>query len=149
MKSLQLRYHWFRFAGSGALNRADAERPDLTSWEQQLAVPSASTYYDAHDMPALSSSRIWHATRKHGFYYGFAIPLDLSLLLRTLGKGKRVCFSLRVLRVPRLQRGIRCRQAAWSESRSGRALRLPCSVLVPPSLCSLPVISRASPCAIR
>ena len=70
---------------------------------------------------------------------GFAITLDLSLLLRTLGKGRRVCFSLRVLRVPRLQRGIRCRQAAWSESRPGLALRLPCSVLVPPSLFSLPV----------
>ncbi|CAE8596997.1 unnamed protein product [Polarella glacialis] len=73
---------------------------------------------------------------------GFAIALDLSLLLRTLGKGRRVCFSLRV---PRLQRGIRCRQAAWSESRPGLALRLPCSVLVPPSLCSLPVISRDVP----
>ncbi|CAE8648719.1 unnamed protein product [Polarella glacialis] len=69
--------------------RADAERPELASWEQQLAVPSASTYYDAHDMPALSSSRIWHATRKHGFYHGFAINLDLSLLLRTLGKYRR------------------------------------------------------------
>ncbi|CAE8688937.1 unnamed protein product [Polarella glacialis] len=49
------------------------------------------------------------------------------------------------LRVPKLQRVIRCRQAAWSESRPGRALRLPCSVLVPPSLCSLPVISRDVP----
>ncbi|CAE8633118.1 unnamed protein product [Polarella glacialis] len=76
------------FADSGALTRADAERPELASWEQQLTVPSASTY-DAHDMPALSSSRIWHATRKHGFYYGFAITLDLLLLLRTLGKQRR------------------------------------------------------------
>ncbi|CAE8661761.1 unnamed protein product [Polarella glacialis] len=49
-----------------------------------------------------------------------------------------LCFGLRV---PKLQRVIRCRQAAWSESRPGRALRLPCSVLVPPSLCSLLVIS--------
>ncbi|CAE8623894.1 unnamed protein product [Polarella glacialis] len=53
-----------------------------------------------------------------------------------------LCFGLRV---PKLQRVIRCRQAAWSESRPGRALRLPCSVLVPPSLCSLPVISRDVP----
>ncbi|CAE8612860.1 unnamed protein product [Polarella glacialis] len=53
-----------------------------------------------------------------------------------------LCFSWRV---PKLQRVIRCRQAAWSESRPGRALRLPCSVLVPPSLCSLPVISRDVP----
>ncbi|CAE8586942.1 unnamed protein product [Polarella glacialis] len=53
-----------------------------------------------------------------------------------------LCFRLRV---PKLQRVIRCRQAAWSESRSGRALRLPCSVLVPPSLCSLPVIPRDVP----
>ncbi|CAE8635209.1 unnamed protein product [Polarella glacialis] len=49
------------------------------------------------------------------------------------------------LRVPKLQRVIRCRQAAWSEFRPGRALRLPCSVLVPPSLCSLCVISRDVP----
>ncbi|CAE8608897.1 unnamed protein product [Polarella glacialis] len=74
-----------RFADSGALTRVDAERPELTSWERQLTMPSASTY-DAHDMPALSSSLIWHATRKHGFYHSFAITLDLSLLLRTLGK---------------------------------------------------------------
>ncbi|CAE8643050.1 unnamed protein product [Polarella glacialis] len=46
------------------------------------------------------------------------------------------------VRVPRLQRVIRCRQAAWSESRPGRAVRLPYSVPVPPSWCSLPVISR-------
>ncbi|CAE8598183.1 unnamed protein product [Polarella glacialis] len=53
-----------------------------------------------------------------------------------------LCFRLRV---PKLQRIIRFRQAAWSESRPGRALRLPCSVLVPPSLCSLQVISRDVP----
>ncbi|CAE8675452.1 unnamed protein product [Polarella glacialis] len=50
-----------------------------------------------------------------------------------------LCFSMRV---PKLQRVMRCRQAAWSESKPGRAFRLPCSVLVPPSWCSLPVISR-------
>ncbi|CAE8624087.1 unnamed protein product, partial [Polarella glacialis] len=77
------------FADSGALTRADAERPELASWEGQLAVPSASTYYDAHDVPALSFSRIWHATRKYEFYHGFAITLDLSLLLRPLGKHRR------------------------------------------------------------
>ncbi|CAE8586966.1 unnamed protein product [Polarella glacialis] len=53
-----------------------------------------------------------------------------------------LCFSLQV---PNLQRVMRCRQAAWSESRPGRALRLPCSVPVPPSLCSLPVISQDVP----
>ncbi|CAE8649933.1 unnamed protein product [Polarella glacialis] len=53
-----------------------------------------------------------------------------------------LCFTLRV---PKLQRIIRCRQAAWSGSRPGRTLRLPCSVLFPPSLCSLPVISRDVP----
>ncbi|CAE8630885.1 unnamed protein product, partial [Polarella glacialis] len=92
-----------RFADSEALTRADAERPELASWEQQLTVPSAPTYYDAHDMPALSSSRIWHATRKHRFYNGFAITLDLSLLLRTLGKYSRrdiPCAGIRCLVLP-------------------------------------------------
>ncbi|CAE8635806.1 unnamed protein product [Polarella glacialis] len=60
-------------------------------------------------------------------------PPDLNMAART---SRLLCFSLRV---PNLQLVIRCRQAAWS--RPGQALRLPCSVLVPPSLCSLPVIS--------
>ncbi|CAE8664662.1 unnamed protein product [Polarella glacialis] len=63
-------------------------------------------------------------------------PLDLHMAVCA---SRTLCFSLRV---PRLQRAIRCRQAALSESRPGRAFRLPCSVRVPPSLCSLPVISR-------
>ncbi|CAE8713758.1 unnamed protein product [Polarella glacialis] len=66
-------------------------------------------------------------------------PQELSM---AASASRLLCFSLWV---PKLQRGIRCRQAAWSESRPGRALRLPCSVLVPPSLCSLPVISRDVP----
>jgi hypothetical protein len=66
----------------------------------------------------------------------------MSYLNMAVCASRLLCLSLRV---PRLQRVIRCRQAAWSESRPGRALRLPCSVLVPPSLCRLPVISRDVP----
>ncbi|CAE8631308.1 unnamed protein product, partial [Polarella glacialis] len=62
-------------------------------------------------------------------------PPDLNMAACA---SRLLCFSLQV---PNLQRVMRCRQAAWSESRPGRALRLPCSVPVPPPLRSLPVIS--------
>ncbi|CAE8629121.1 unnamed protein product [Polarella glacialis] len=66
-------------------------------------------------------------------------PLEINMAACA---SRLLCFSLRV---PRLQCVIRRRQAAWSESRPGRAVRLPYSVPVPPSWCSLPVISRDVP----
>ncbi|CAE8635206.1 unnamed protein product [Polarella glacialis] len=66
-------------------------------------------------------------------------PPDLNMAVCA---SRLLCSSLRW---QKLQRVIRFRQAARSESRPGRALRLPCSILLPPSLCSLPVISRDVP----